>query len=561
MKFHLPKKDSFRKAFKKRKAILIVASAIMILFFIEDALFTINALSHGPAIGMKLNGQRVGGWSPTILKGEISRQASQPLLLQYQEHIYSITSGDVNAKVNTDEVMRQLLRPGHEGGIFSRIIEQNQALLGYRNVSLTGSMSAQALSRSVAMIQQQVAEDPTVTVSDIAHPATAQVIEKNGVTIDTAKTAAIISHAILNPTKKPIAIPVVAIVPVYTDKERELKKITLEAATLTKAPLSIRSGVDVLTLSPKQLQDMLVIESKPDETDPTKSRYVLRFNTILLNQTLGDFAAIVEGHTQAEFADHDARIAIYSQFFSGRRTLIDIPTGNNVALRKELVAAGLKTAPIVATLTASPESSSSSAPSFFAATAHAQFSPFGQHQKTVYLTFDDGPNAIYHPLILDILKKYNVKATFFLVGDNIKKYETIAKRTVAEGHTIGNHTMTHAFLPKLSNADINKEITMATMTMQSTLGISGKLFRPPYGGVNTDVKNDSKNLNLELTLWDVDPRDWSEPTTDELVKRVISHAYNGADILMHSNHQSTVNALPIIIEKLLAQGYTFKTLQ
>lgn len=197
-----------------------------------------------------------------------------------------------------------------------------------------------------------------------------------------------------------------------------------------------------------------------------------------------------------------------------------------------------------------------------AALVVGQAEPNKSSEKFVYLTFDDGPNNIYHPLILDILKHYNVKATFFLVGRNSQKFEAITKRTVDEGHVIGNHSLTHAFLPKLSPEGINNEVKTTKEILDPFYGAAGiSLFRPPYGGVNKIVRAEAKDLNLKLFLWDVDPRDWSEPSTDELVDRVVSKTHDGADILLHSNHLSTVKALPKIIEKLKDLGYTFKQLK
>lgn len=181
--------------------------------------------------------------------------------------------------------------------------------------------------------------------------------------------------------------------------------------------------------------------------------------------------------------------------------------------------------------------------------------------KIAYLTFDDGPNSIYHPMILDILKAENVKATFFLVGQNAQKDAQVAKRTLSEGHNIGDHSNTHTFLPNLPPTAILKELQITNEILKpinNNQEIS--LFRPPYGGVNFYVKKYTDDLKMKLYLWDVDPRDWSEPPTDELVRRVVTATNNGSDILLHSNHLATVKALPKIIETLRSQGYTFEKL-
>lgn len=267
----------------------------------------------------------------------------------------------------------------------------------------------------------------------------------------------------------------------------------------------------------------------------------MRLDDGALNRKLDDFAKRIEEITNAEYNDHDARVAIYAQFYSGTRRLIEIPTGQN---------------PFVG------PAKRSGVDSRLASLLAAALPVVNSGEKFVYLTFDDGPNDIYHPMILDILKKYNVKATFFLVGQNSKKYEDITKRTIAEGHAIGNHSLTHAFLPKLPPNAVFKEIK-ETKNILTIINDDNEvyLFRPPYGGINKDVSSDVTDLRLRMYLWDVDPRDWSDPSVDDLINRVLSHVRNGSDILMHSNHLVTAKALPKIIESLQAQGFSFKLLQ
>ncbi len=310
----------------------------------------------------------------------------------------------------------------------------------------------------------------------------------------------------------------------------DLDKIRKQAVVYISEPLAITSGGLVFVLSPKDLQSLLTVLEQPDPINPRKTVIALALDRTKLNHKLYGYATKVESITHAEFNDHDARAAIYSQFYTNTRRLVDVPTGP--LLHNQVLAAN----------------TSISTPSA---------------EKVVYLTFDDGPNIIYHPLVLDILKEKGVRATFYLVGSNSKLYPSTTKRTVDEGHVVGDHSLTHAYLAKLLPNQIYDEIKTTQDILNGFLDLNKKitLFRPPYGGTNAVVEKDATNLGLKQELWTVDPKDWSDPSTDELVNRVVNNVSNGSVVLLHSNHFSTVKALPIIIDKLRAKGYQFKLQQ
>ena len=179
-----------------------------------------------------------------------------------------------------------------------------------------------------------------------------------------------------------------------------------------------------------------------------------------------------------------------------------------------------------------------------------------KNKKVVALTFDDGPDGNTTPQALDILAKYKIKATFFVQGKNIAGNEAILKRMQSEGHEVGNHSWNHPILTKLSLEDAKKQLTDTEDAITKVLGKSSKLMRPPYGAISDDIRN---SLDLRFIMWDVDSLDWKSKNEAAILTEIQHQTSDGAIILMHDIHQSSVNSLPKVIEYLQEQGYSFVT--
>ena len=128
------------------------------------------------------------------------------------------------------------------------------------------------------------------------------------------------------------------------------------------------------------------------------------------------------------------------------------------------------------------------------------------------MTFDDGPSAANTPRLLDMLKQREIKATFFLIGENAQVYPKIVKQILAEGHEIGNHTWTHPQLSKLSDDRVNFEISKTQNVIKDISGYTPTLLRPPYGAITQKQREwIARALGLNVILWSVDPLDWKRP--------------------------------------------------
>jgi peptidoglycan/xylan/chitin deacetylase (PgdA/CDA1 family)/GT2 family glycosyltransferase len=189
-------------------------------------------------------------------------------------------------------------------------------------------------------------------------------------------------------------------------------------------------------------------------------------------------------------------------------------------------------------------------------------------QKLVALTFDDGPNEPYTSRVLDILKREHVRATFFLIGSNVRRSPGSVARIVQEGHVVGNHSDTHPVGFALQRqSQMRREVDRAEVSIQAAGGIYPSLFRPPQGLRSPWLMNVLRGDSLIAVTWDDAPRDWDPAPAAELVKRTLHQVHPGAIILLHdgmnltpgANQSETVKALPGIIDGLRAQGYHFAT--
>ena len=178
----------------------------------------------------------------------------------------------------------------------------------------------------------------------------------------------------------------------------------------------------------------------------------------------------------------------------------------------------------------------------------------------IAMTFDDGPSPETTPRLLDILKQRNIKATFFMIGQNAERNPTIVKRILAEGHEIGNHSWTHPQLSKLSDDRVTEEINKTQNAIKDASGYTPVLMRPPYGAITARQKEwIEKQFGLSVIIWSVDPFDWKRPGASVIEQRILAGARPGAIVLSHDIHKQTVDAMPATLDALAEKGFKFVT--
>lgn len=180
----------------------------------------------------------------------------------------------------------------------------------------------------------------------------------------------------------------------------------------------------------------------------------------------------------------------------------------------------------------------------------------------IALTFDDGPHPYRTDEVLNLLESYGIRATFFVVGENVSYYPEPFKRTVALGHEIGNHTYHHTPLSDTSEKTVMEEIRQTDEIIFKTAGFHPKLFRPPEGAYGECALKTAQSMDMRMILWTVDTRDWERPPASAIVENVMKNVRGGSILLFHDYmHKSahTMEALEILIPKLLERGFEFVT--
>jgi peptidoglycan/xylan/chitin deacetylase (PgdA/CDA1 family) len=178
----------------------------------------------------------------------------------------------------------------------------------------------------------------------------------------------------------------------------------------------------------------------------------------------------------------------------------------------------------------------------------------------IAITFDDGPHPQNTPRLLDMLRARNIKATFYVIGRSVEVHPQVVRRTVAEGHEIGNHSQTHRLLSKLGDSELRLEMARCRDAVSRAAGVEPRTMRPPYGGL---LQRQREIVHAEfgypVILWSVDPLDWKRPGPSVVASRILAGSSAGGIVLAHDLHGQTVDAMPATLDGLLRRGFQFVT--
>ncbi len=182
------------------------------------------------------------------------------------------------------------------------------------------------------------------------------------------------------------------------------------------------------------------------------------------------------------------------------------------------------------------------------------------HKKEVALTFDDGPSPKTTEKILKILKDNNIHATFFVIGKNAERFPKLLKEIVDAGNEVGNHSYSHPNSLILSPSKLRQELSKTDKLITKITGKKPKFFRPPSGNFGYNLSFIAASLKYTMVLWWIDTYDWKEPGKEKIMEIIKYHLTNGAIILMHENHKTTIEVLPELIKYVKSKGFKFVTL-
>lgn len=174
----------------------------------------------------------------------------------------------------------------------------------------------------------------------------------------------------------------------------------------------------------------------------------------------------------------------------------------------------------------------------------------------IALTFDDGPHPTLTPKLLDLLAAHRMKATFFVVGQNVVQYPEIVKRAAREGHEIANHSWSHPNLGKMPDEAVRRELQKTDDAIRAVIGVRPTLMRPPYASITPRQKRwFYGEFGYRIIIWDVDPLDWKRPGPNVVSNRIVTQTRPGSIVLAHDIHPPTLEAMSATLDQLQAKGF------
>ena len=517
------------------------------LAFLQIGLLGINKLRAGsPIVGLRFEGTRIGGLPDKQAQDKMTTIMRQyqgtPMTIRAQHFTNHATLSQVGLYIPDPAVRQEVNRIGHTGTIWHKIWLQNRALVGLLNVRLRPAVNTAVATAYIERMQQAI----NISSVDASYQLVGKTVivraDTDGLTIPIAPALQRLAAAdprrdtpVILPLSHPEA-PLTA--SMLTPQLRKMQHMASQPLKITAAGYSVelsRADIVIATI-PKVVSDPEHPSQKTVQLTFDEAKLKAVAATVWQQATIKpqpvlirDGAVVRQGTDGRKPKDVDAAKLIAAALVQRQTN----PTANP-AVDLPMVA---DKAPVV-----------------------YEFKPLvrqnsGNVGGGVHLTFDDGPGA-YTQQILDILARYHVHATFYVIGKNVVAHPGDMKRTVAEGHEIGNHSWSHANLTSLSWNGVYQELARTQTAVQQTAGVTPTKFRPPYGAVNNTVRNAAATLGLSVNLWSIDTSDWAQPGTNTIIRRALTGDHNGSVILLHVLHTQTVNALPSIIEGIRAQGYT-----
>lgn len=181
-----------------------------------------------------------------------------------------------------------------------------------------------------------------------------------------------------------------------------------------------------------------------------------------------------------------------------------------------------------------------------------------KNSKELLLTFDDGPHPEKTPIVLSILKKHNIKAVFFVIGNRIAGNENILAQIHAEGHVLANHSYSHSYMFDLfSTKKVKQELLKTSELIKEIVGLKPRWFRPPFGVTNPNIARAVKALGLHVIAWNIRTKDTVAQDKSSFLTKVLNDANKGGAILLHDDRSFTIDVLDELVSSLISEKYSF----
>lgn len=526
----------------------IIEGVILLFIAMQISILAVNELNKdSPILGLRLESHVVGRLNQKDFKNQVNAIINDYENKSIEVRVADVTSAVTLRQLGVDadeqQIYETLLATGRTGNILTRFADQNMAVLGGRNITLgQPHFNSEVAKQHIAAFDQKIDISPTNAHFAYENEKVVVRADSQGRIVDADAAMQMLSH--INPTlHTQVTLPIKQTTATITTKI--LEPLLSQVQAIAQKPLTIMAAESQVTLTPEQLVALVVPKVSPDPNDANKMVAQISFDESKLN------AAIDEVLKQAVIAPQPTIMngdQVVKQGANGLQTedthslvhvltaLIQRQTGASTPDTAQIPLVTV-TPPVVQQVVNNPATRTGTG--------------------LVRLTFDDGPGA-YTEQVLDILKRYNVHGTFYVIGRNVQRYPDTMQRIKNEGHTIGNHSFSHANLNQLSRDGVHQELASTQQAIQAACGITPTAFRPPYGLQNQTVREVAASMGMSVDLWSVDTRDWATPGSNVITQRALAGTGPGAVVLLHVLNQQSVNALPSIIEGVRAQGFSLE---
>lgn len=526
--------------------ITLLVFAIFVL--LQIGLFGINKVrGASPIVGMRFEGVLVGGLPKAHAENRMAAimrdYQNTPMTIRAQHFTDHATLGQLGMYISDPAVRQEIRSVGRTGNLWQQMRQQNAALLGLLNIRLRPTVNTAVATAYIQRMQQAINQNSVDASYALVGKTVTVKADTDGLTIPLALALQRLASA--DPHRDvPVILPL-------SHPEAPLTAAMLDAnlhkvQNMASNPLTVTAAGYSTVLSPADIVAAIVPKVVADPANPSQKIAQLTFdeakltaatNTVLQQATIEPQSVIIkngdvirQGRDGRKPKDANA-VSLVVTALTQRQTNATADPAVDLPMVVDKAQVVYESTPIV------------------------RYSGGTTGSGGVHLTFDDGPGA-YTQQVLDILARYHVHATFYVIGKNAVAYPADMKRIAAEGHEIGNHSWSHANLTSLSWSGVYQELSKTQAAVQQTADVTPTKFRPPYGAVNTTVRNAAASLGMSVNLWSIDTSDWAQPGTNVIIRRALTGDRSGSVILLHVLHTQTVNALPSIIEGIRAQGYT-----
>jgi len=519
--------------------------AVLLLIALQLTILGANWINgSNPILGLRLEGQLIGQLPGPDFRKQANAISysyeNNPFTLKAAEETDILTLRQFGVNVNESQLHSKLLSVGRTGNIITKLADQDGAPFGGRNILFESpGFNTTVAQQYIDALNQKIDIPPANAYFALENQQAVVRQDKPGRAINAE--AAIVALQTANPgNPKPLELPTKQVSALVTAPV--LNRILPEVQAIIQKPLTIAAGDSRTNLSPEQLLSLIVPKVTADPADPARAIAHITFDESRLNTIIDEVVT-------------RAVVAPKPTIMSGTRLVQQgqngVGTEDSHSLARVLTA-------LVQRQTGISAPDEARIPLVAISPPVVQQSVNTPRTKTgsglIRLTFDDGPGG-YTEQVLDILGRYNVHATFYVIGRNVERYPGTMRRIKNEGHIIGNHSFSHADLTRLSHAGVVQELSSTQAAVRAACGVTPTAFRPPYGAHNQTVRGVAASLGMSVDMWSIDANDWAKPGSSVITRRVLQNTHSGAVVLLHTLNQQTVNALPSIIEGIRTQGF------